>query len=271
MNTFLKRTLTSIIFVIVVLGAVTWNRWSCAGLFFVLTLGCLWEYYGLIRNPKSEIRNSKWMGMTIGGIIFLASAFVAFLGQSQGLPLLVICLRFLFFIFELFSRNKQFINLSLNVLGLIYIAIPFSLTNFLIDSNILVGIFLLIWTNDTMAYLIGSQIGKHKLFERISPKKTWEGSIGGAIFTLILAYFLNMLLPWIFGFDGEFSRADWIVIGLIVIIFGTLGDLVESLLKRNLAIKDTGSILPGHGGLLDRFDAFLFSFPFILSYILLFT
>jgi len=130
---------------------------------------------------------------------------------------------------------------------------------------------LLIWTNDTMAYLVGSKIGRHKLFERISPKKTWEGSIGGAIFTLTLAYFLNMFLSWIFGFDGEFSRVDWIVIGLIVIIFGTLGDLIESLLKRNLAVKDTGSILPGHGGLLDRFDAFLFSFPFILSYILLFT
>jgi len=142
MNTFLKRTLTSIIFVIVVLGAITWNRWSCAGLFFVLMMGCLWEYYGLIKNfgqnSKKNVPASKWMGMTLGVIIFLACASVVFLYSSKylllalegivGLPLMVICLILSFFILELFSRTKSFINLSLNVLGLIYIAIPFSLT-----------------------------------------------------------------------------------------------------------------------------------------------
>jgi phosphatidate cytidylyltransferase len=113
------------------------------------------------------------------------------------------------------------------------------------------GIFWLIWTNDTMAYLIGSQIGRRKLFERISPKKTWEGTIGGAICTVLMAWAISL-------YFNDFSTAQWLAVGAMVGIFGTLGDLVESMLKRSIGVKDSGTLLPGHGGLLDRFDSFLF-------------
>ena len=128
-------------------------------------------------------------------------------------------------------------------------------------SNTVFGLLLLTWINDTAAYLVGSQIGKHKLFPRISPKKTWEGSIGGGVFTLILAGVLGYIFE-------EQSVVQWLILGVIVVIFGSIGDLIESMLKRSYNIKDSGTILPGHGGLLDRFDAFIFLVPFATVYIL---
>lgn len=124
---------------------------------------------------------------------------------------------------------------------------------------ILVGYFSFTWIYDTAAYLYGRQFGKHKFFERISPKKTWEGTIAGGVVTLLLAFGLHFLVK-------ELPLADWLVLAALVIFFGTHGDLVESLLKRSLNIKDSGKILPGHGGILDRFDTMLISAPFVFLY-----
>ncbi len=117
------------------------------------------------------------------------------------------------------------------------------------------GLLGLVWTNDTMAYFVGSQLGKRKLFERISPKKTWEGFIGGGLCTVLMAWGVSHYVP-------EFTQMQWIMLAVVAAVFGTLGDLVESMLKRSLNIKDSGKLLPGHGGLLDRFDAFLLAIPF---------
>ena len=130
------------------------------------------------------------------------------------------------------------------------------------SPNIVFGLLALTWMNDTGAYLVGSQIGKHKLFPRISPKKTWEGSTGGVVFTFVLAYILSLL------FD-DLRLVDWMFLAAIVGTFGSIGDLIESMLKRSLKIKDSGNLLPGHGGILDRFDAFIFLLPFAAAYLLL--
>jgi len=150
---------------------------------------------------------------------------------------------------------------------MVYIGTPFALVDFIafdgehFFANTVFGLLLLTWINDTAAYLVGSQIGKNKLFPRISPKKTWEGSIGGGVFTLILAASLS----WLFE---EQSMIEWIILGGIVIIFGSIGDLIESMLKRSYKVKDSGTLLPGHGGFLDRFDAFIFLVPFASAYLL---
>ena len=169
----------------------------------------------------------------------------------------------LLFIFELYQKNKiPFENVGKTILGVMYVALPLSLLmvvlfeNHQYRPNLLLGIFLLIWSNDTFAYLVGSQIGKNKLFPRISPGKTWEGTIGGGICTLIVAFLLSLIFK-------EIELKDWMAIGLIAAVFGTIGDLVESMLKRSKGVKDSGNFMPGHGGALDRFDAFIFVLPFI--------
>lgn len=181
------------------------------------------------------------------------------------------------FIFEIYRNTKKpFINIGITFLGVLYVALPFSLLNFIAfpdlhlhllqneryNPHILLGMIYMIWINDTGAYLVGSKFGKTKLFERISPKKSWEGSIGGAAFALIGAYIISI-------YYTDIEMIDWFIISGIVIVFGTLGDLVKSLLKRSIGVKDSGTILPGHGGILDRFDSIILSSPFVLIYIVI--
>ena len=129
-------------------------------------------------------------------------------------------------------------------------------------SLIIIIIFLMIWINDTFAYLVGKTFGKHKLFEKISPKKTIEGFLGGAVFTIAFSFFIPMLFGWV----KEDNRWIWIVQAIIIVIFATLGDLVESKFKRSANVKDSGNIMPGHGGILDRLDSIIFAAPFIFLF-----
>jgi phosphatidate cytidylyltransferase len=159
------------------------------------------------------------------------------------------------------------------MLSQMYIALPFSLLNVLaftttpegrVSFNTLLplSVFVFLWTNDTGAYCVGSLLGRHKLFPRVSPGKSWEGSIGGAVFVLAIAYAISYFL------DGVMlTTPEWLGLGLVVVVFGTWGDLVESLFKRTLGIKDSGSILPGHGGMLDRFDSSLLAIPAAVVYL----
>lgn len=172
-------------------------------------------------------------------------------------------------ILELFRKeNPSWKRIGGYLTGILYVAVPFALLNalFLMPGQvnytvaIIFGLLVIIWTSDVFAYLIGSKIGKHRLFERISPKKSWEGSFGGLIFALIAAYVLSL-------FFKELTMIEWLIMAVIIVITGTLGDLSESFLKRQAGVKDSGNILPGHGGLLDRFDATLFATPFVLVYI----
>ena len=183
---------------------------------------------------------------------------------------IVILLILLLFIFELYySRENHFISIAITLFGIVYVVIPMSTLNFIAFAGIdhseytyeyLLAMFIMIWLNDSGAYLIGSMIGKHKLFESVSPKKSWEGTIGGLIVTLASACVVSLY------FDG-INLYQWLIFALIVVVFGTYGDLVESQLKRMAGVKDSGNIMPGHGGLLDRFDSTLFVAPMIFLYL----
>ena len=270
MKNLIKRTITGLIFVALIIGSIIWSQYSFVILFLVITILGLWEFYSLVKTTNFA-RPQIFTGIFSGGILFISMALVAMNIADLKILLINLATIPLIFFIELFSKNKNpFTNISFSVLGIIYIALPFSLLNFFFNTGlipgvfqyeILLGFFIILWINDIFAYLLGSAFGKHLLFKRISPKKTWEGSIGGMIFSLCAAYIISL-------FFKELSSIQWIIIALIIIVFGTLGDLTESMFKRSLNIKDTGNILPGHGGILDRFDAVFMAAPFVLIYLI---
>ena len=181
----------------------------------------------------------------------------------------IIPLTYLFFLLELFGgQHAPFSKLPFAFLTLIYCILPFSLVPHIVFVNhhyhfeFILGSIFMIWANDTFAYFAGSLFGKNKIMEKVSPKKTYEGLVGGIIGVSVLAYFMGSLLLW-----G--TKTDWLAIGLIVSVAGTLGDFIESLFKRDAGVKDSGKIMPGHGGFLDRLDSLIFALPFIFTYLIL--
>ena len=287
MNNLLTRSLTGVFFCLVLILSIYFGKYSLIALFFIVMVLGLWEFYAL--SEKGSIKPQKILGVFAASVFYLVSTLYLnrmIPGQYLIIP---IPLFFLIFIFELFSNpnlpayrtgrpegrpDKPLVNIAITLSGIFYIALPLALLSYLAyppppypgfelykyNSNVLLGFFFLIWTNDSAAYLTGVKFGKHKLFERISPKKTWEGSIGGAVSSLIVAYIISIYFT-------ELQLTDWLAIAVIIIIFGTLGDLVQSLFKRSINVKDSGSILPGHGGILDRFDGVLLSVPFVFFYL----
>lgn len=263
------RSITGLIFGIVVIGSILWNPYIQSFVFSVFMVLGLIEFYRLFKNHKI-VQVSHEIGLFIG--IFI---FVLLVGVSMKLlPLISITVIFpLFFTLilnELWKKNDHpIINISVLVFGVIYIVVPFYLT---IDLNLrstsylptVVGMYFLIWTNDSFAYFSGRLFGKRKLFERISPKKTWEGTIGGVLFTLIVGYIIG-------AFVNRGEELFWIVSAIVIAPCAIYGDLLESLFKRSLNIKDSGTILPGHGGILDRFDAVLFTIPFFYCWTIVYT
>ena len=276
MSNFWVRTITGLSMVFILLAAIWFSGWVFAVIFLIITILGLWEFYGLISTENCHPQ--KYYGTLAGILLYMAGIYVyLYRGSSINeqfwlafIPFLVLVpLFFLSFIIEIY-RNKPnpLVNIATTALGFIYVALPFSLLlyfnrpdvlHFLGMPVILCGYFGFTWINDTAAYLYGKQFGKHKFFERISPKKTWEGTIAGAVVTLLVAIGFHFLVPGL-------SLTDWLALAGIVVFFGTHGDLAESLLKRSLNIKDSGTILPGHGGILDRFDTMLISAPFVFLY-----
>jgi phosphatidate cytidylyltransferase len=269
-SNLITRTITGAIFVILVVGSILLNHYLFSIVFFVFTMLGVAEFYTIV--GKEQFKPQRNTGIFISLIVYSFVAYISISNHTISLLFFPIPLFFIPFIIELF-RNKPFpiTNLSVTLLGIIYVAIPLSLLNFIpniafetgvYNKGILLGLFILIWTNDTFAYLFGVKFGRNRLFERISPKKSWEGSIGGLVFSMIAAYFLSI-------FFNELSCLEWIGMAIIIVIFGTLGDLTESMFKRSLNIKDSGNILPGHGGILDRLDALFVSVPFVFFYLIL--
>lgn len=275
MQGLIRRVTTAIFFVVVMLGGIYGGQYPFVILFAIITALCLWEFHSMVlqKNQKRD-RIRKFIGVVFGLTPFVMVSMLKLnLLQSPEdfvlyTSVLTFPIIFMSFIYELFAASdRPFANVAFIILGMVYIGTPFALVDFIafdgeqFRANTVFGLLLLTWINDTAAYLIGSQIGKHKLFPRISPKKTWEGSIGGGISTIILSGILGYIFL-------EQTIFEWMVLGVIVVIFGSIGDLIESMLKRSFAVKDSGTMLPGHGGLLDRFDAFIFLVPFATAYIL---
>jgi len=267
-----KRSITGIVFAAVMLAGIIINQYVFAIVFAVFLMLTLFEFYKISENIGYE--PSAKIGLICGFLLFI----IFFLAANQVIPDKFIYLSILIplatLLPDLFDKRKNgFRNSMITIAGIIYIALPFSLLSFIIipenmDSTfypwILLGIFLIIWIYDSMAYVFGSWLGKHKICQRISPKKSWEGLIGGAVFAVIM----GVVNATVFH---ELSKTSWIVIALLIVVFGTSGDFFESKLKREAGVKDSGSILPGHGGMLDRFDTVLFAVPVIFVWIYLFA
>ncbi len=270
MTNLQERTLTSIFFVITLLGSIYFSEFASSILFFVIILLSQKEFYNFFR--PTDIKPQKTIGI-IGGLGYFTISVLASQAKLHINTLfLIIPVIFSLFVIELYRKRPQPIpNIAYTILGIIYIAIPFTLLHeisyydqFQFDANynygLLMGYFFVLWANDTGAYFIGKTFGKHKLFERISPKKTWEGSFGGAAFGLIMGYINALLFP-------QMNTLTWMGMALIIVVFGSLGDLVESLFKRSMDLKDSGKLLPGHGGVLDRFDGIFISAPMVFTYL----
>ncbi len=273
MKDLVKRLITGIVFVVVLLLAITTNKYTLAGLFYVVSMAGLYEFFVLME--KVGFKPKKSIAMVVGSLIYFIIAMYSFGDFSFAYLLFIYPLLVVLVALELFRRSESPVtNFAFSVMGILYVVIPLSILNFFaydpmyynqmeINTNhytslLLVGFLVIQWANDTGAYVFGSLFGKHKLFERISPNKTWEGFYGGALLAVIVGI--------IFGqFDGNVFH--WIIVALIIVVFGTLGDLTESQIKRSCGVKDSGNILPGHGGVLDRFDGVLFSAPFVLAYL----
>lgn len=277
-SNFITRAIFGILFVVVMVGSFTRPDFM-VGLFAIITGLTIWEYTGLVNSIKGVSVNR--LISTIAGIYFFLAVAGIELGMVRGFVIFVpyiLCVVYLL-VAELYLKNENPIHSwAYTMLGQMYITLPLSLINILAfgsgdseamaEPNMLLplSIFILLWTNDTGAYCTGSLFGKHKLFPRISPRKSWEGSIGGGVLSLIVA---GLIGYWANN-NGEVQSLNipvWIGLGLVVVVFGTWGDLVESLFKRTIGVKDSGKILPGHGGMLDRFDSSLLAIPAAVVYI----
>lgn len=272
MRNFLTRTLTGFFIVLIVLGGILIHPITFILVGLAIIIGSQFELGRMIFPVKS--REYLIKGLFISVPAFLVSPFIAAGILSESILLIPVLILILVLISELYSKgSKHFESLSKLLLMAVYTTMPYVFIVFSAFSksegfsgfspDLVAAFFVLLWINDTGAYLTGIAFGKHKLFERISPKKTWEGFVGGVALTIVAAWFTGVLL-------GSYSQADWVVAGLIISVFGTFGDLFESQLKREAGIKDSGSILPGHGGFLDRFDGLTFAFPVFYIFIIFF-
>ena len=276
MKNFIVRTFTGIIFVAAIVASFLRPE-AMVLLFSIMTGLTIWEFTGLV-NEREDVTVNRFI-CTVAGIYFFFS-MTYFCSDLYGgsaksvvfIPYLVTIIYLL--VAELYLKQADPIqDWAYTMFSQLYIALPFSLLNvlaFTATNNGLVtfntllplSVFVFLWVNDSGAYCVGSLLGRHKLFPRISPGKSWEGSVGGAVFVLAAAYAISHYL------DGSMlTTPQWLGLGLVVVVFGTWGDLVESLFKRTLGIKDSGNILPGHGGMLDRFDSSLLAIPAAVVYL----
>lgn len=276
-NNFIQRAITGIIFVGVLIGCILGGPIPFTLLFALITALTIHEF-GNIVSKQPDVEINKPICMLAGVFLFFGFAYLGVMpGQTEILiPYLFLIIYLL--VSELYLKKENPLNnWAYAMMSQIYIALSFAmlnvlayhsignegeLSNYQVQYNPILplSIFIFTWINDTGAYCTGMLFGKHRLFERISPKKSWEGSIGGGIFSIIAAIVMAHFFPFM-------SISIWIGLALTVVVFGTLGDLTESLLKRTIGIKDSGNILPGHGGMLDRFDSTLMAVPAAVVYL----
>ena len=277
MKNLVIRTLTGIIFVIVLVGGILWSPLTMGVLFVLITALSVWEFTGLV-NQQTAVTVNRMIS-TVAAVYL----FMAFWAYSSGIvPTMGVFVPYLLslmymLISELYQeRDHSVNNWAFTMFGQVYVALPFSLlptlafmTNPVYPAEVNyrwifpLMLFVLLWCSDTGAYCVGSLFGKkipYRLFPSVSPHKSWVGSIGGGVLAMIVA---TLVAQW----DNSLTLTQWLGFALVVVVFGTWGDLVESLFKRTLGIKDSGSILPGHGGMLDRFDSSLLAIPAAVVYL----
>ena len=286
MKNFIVRTITGIIFVAAIVACFL-RPDAMVLLFSIITGLTVWEFTGLV-NQRKSVNVNRFISTVAAVYFFYAMTYYCsdmYAGIAKSvvfIPYLVTIVYLL--VAELYLRQEDPLqDWAYTMLAQMYIALPFSLINVLafnatndgmvaFNTLLPLSIFIFLWINDTGAYCCGSLLGRHKLFPRISPAKSWEGSIGGALFVLAAAWLIGEY-DQMLALDGEHTRIpmlsipEWMGLGLVVVVFGTWGDLVESLFKRTLGIKDSGNILPGHGGMLDRFDSSLLAIPAAVVYL----
>ena len=278
MKNFIVRTITGVIFVAAIVISFL-NPLAMVFLFALVTGMTIWEFCGLV-NEREDVQVNRFISTVAGVYLFLAMA-----GHCSGrvdsdtvfIPYLITIIYLM--VAELYLKAKDPINnWAYTMLPQMYIALPFSMLNVLAFpqagaySPVLpLSVFVFLWMNDSGAYLCGSLLGRHKLFPRVSPGKSWEGSIGGGILVVGVAVLIWYLLEMYFPGESKMNALHWAGLGVTVTVFGTWGDLVESLFKRTLGIKDSGNVLPGHGGMLDRFDSSLLAIPAAVVYLFTLT
>lgn len=267
MSNFFMRLITGTVFVAVIVAGILWNQYSYFLVFLTAVLLGMLEFSGIAKSGKMNV--DRTLALLIG-LFWYVCTFLILAGKiSANWLSLVIPLSLLVFAVELYRKSDTPLqNIASTLVVPLYIALPFSGLHYLVFytgeyvSSLLIGFFVLVWSNDTGAYLVGVTLGKHRLFPRISPKKSWEGFVGGVIFTQVAAYIITLT-------GAAPGLVHWMAIAFIVSVVGTYGDLVESMIKRSFDLKDSGNIFPGHGGILDRFDAVLFAAPLIYVYLML--
>lgn len=271
-NNFLQRAVTGLLFVAILIGCILYTPISF-GILFIVISALTTREFGQLVNRIQGVEVNKTITMLGSAFLFLAvMAFCMDITDSKiFIPYVVLTLYLL--ISELYLKKENpMLNWAYAFMSQLYIGLPFALLNILAFHNeatyqsvsfnpiLPLSVFVFLWLNDTGAYCFGSLFGKHRLFERISPKKSWEGSIGGGILAIGSAFVFAHFFPFM-------PALEWAGLATVVVVFGTWGDLTESLLKRQLQIKDSGTILPGHGGFLDRFDSSLMAIPAAVVYL----
>jgi phosphatidate cytidylyltransferase len=279
LNNFFRRTLTGAWIVIFVLGGLWLHPVSFILTGLIMLAGTQYEYYQMIRN--TGVKPQMVPGMITGATAYAIATLIAAGYLKMKFFLVLVPMILVIMIIELYRRQeKPFDSLAHTFFSVLYTAVPFSMFPFsafsheglnslvphggmVFSPGIVIGFFILVWVNDSAAYLAGSAFGRHRLMERISPKKSWEGFLSGTLLSLAAAWLLSRWL-------GVIDTREWIIVSVIISISGTYGDLIESMLKRSIGVKDSGSIMPGHGGFLDRFDSAVISFPLVFLFISLF-
>ena len=270
LQNLITRALAGTVFVLLVVASLLFGPWTLAILFVFFTMAGLHECYDLLsKHPSVHPRLSA--GFLTGLCTYFLMVAVAMNVCSFKWFIVLIPLIVIVFCIELYSRDKfSLTHLGATAIGWIYVVVPFGLIHAVAmapgtyNYHLPLGYFILLWTNDTGAYISGRWLGKHKLYEKVSPNKTWEGLFGGIALAFAVAWILSLYFM-------DLNLSQWWVVAAIISVFGNLGDLFESLVKRGAGVKDSGKIIPGHGGVLDRFDGYLLSIPMVYMYIELFV
>ena len=263
------RILTGLLGAALILAGSAFSQWTYFAVFFVICIFSANEFYRL--TWLDGMLPLKFLGTLNCLLIYTLTFLVESRVLSQKYYFCLLPVLALVFLVKLYKKEeKPFTNIAYTFLGIFYIGLPFSLLNFVVfasgiyNSHLVIGIMLILWCSDVGAYFVGVRYGRRKLFERVSPKKSWEGMIGAFLLALLASYMLGR-------YFHELDYLQWGIIAVIIVVTGTYGDLVESLFKRSIAIKDSSNILPGHGGFLDRFDGLLISLFFIVFYLKMFV